>query len=138
LKKLFRNVSKKIRKIAFRFDHVFTSLQQFNVLVEIIKFSLFWAVFGGLVYCALEPYVRRWWSEYLISWSRLLAVDFRNPMIGRDVLIGGALACSTLLVSFLGESINVFGFGHKEISTDWLIGLRLIVFQLGCLQWLSN
>jgi serine/threonine protein kinase len=71
----------------FRFDHVFTSLQEFNVLVEIIKFSLFLAVFGGLLYCAMEPYVRRWWAEYLISWSRLLAGDFRNPMIGRDFLI---------------------------------------------------
>ncbi len=98
----------------FRFDHVFTSSQEFNVLVEIIKFSLFWAVFGGLVYCALEPYVRRWWSEYLISWSRLLAGDFRDPMIGRDILVGGVLACFTVLITILGEFINEFGLGQER------------------------
>ncbi|MEK7724632.1 MAG: protein kinase [Acidobacteriota bacterium] len=102
----------------FRFDHVFTSSQEFNVLVEIVKFSLFWAVFGGLIYCALEPYVRRWWSEYLISWSRLLAGDFRNPMIGRDILVGGALACLSLLIAYFGEFINESAFGEpRNINT---------------------
>ncbi len=102
----------------FRFDHVFASSQEFNVLIEIIKFSLFWAVFGGLIYCALEPYVRRWWSEYLISWSRLLAGDFRNPMIGRDILIGGVLACGSLLIVYLGEFINESAFGEpRNINT---------------------
>lgn len=107
----------------FRFDHVFASSQEFNVLVEIIKFSLFWAVFGGLIYCALEPYVRRWWSEYLISWSRLLAGDFRNPMIGRDILFGGVLACSTLMIGYIGEFINEFGFdGSRNMNriVNWL------------------
>jgi serine/threonine-protein kinase len=107
----------------FRFDHVFASSQEFNVLVEILKFSLFWAVFGGLIYCALEPFVRRWWSEYLISWSRLLAGDFRNPMIWRDILVGGVLACFSLSVAQLGEFISEFGFyQNRNINSlvNWI------------------
>ena len=41
-----------------------------------------------LLYVALEPYVRRTWPEILISWSRLVAGGWRNPLVGRDVLIG--------------------------------------------------
>jgi serine/threonine-protein kinase len=42
-----------------------------------------------LVYVALEPYVRRLWPELLISWSRLLSGNIRDPRVGRDILIGG-------------------------------------------------
>jgi len=41
-------------------------------------------------YVALEPYVRRFWPEALISWTRLLSGRVRDPRIGRDILIGGA------------------------------------------------
>src|SRR5205807_2285944 len=37
---------------------------------------------------ALEPYVRRRWPWRMISWNRLLAGRFLDPMVGRDVLIG--------------------------------------------------
>jgi hypothetical protein len=37
---------------------------------------------------ALEPYVRRRWPDLLISWTRLLSGRFRDPLVGRDVLIG--------------------------------------------------
>jgi hypothetical protein len=48
-----------------------------------------------VLYMALEPYIRRTYPEALISWSRLVAGNFRNALVGRDVLCGvafGALA----------------------------------------------
>ena len=42
----------------------------------------------GLSYLAIEPLVRRRWPSMLISWSRLLVLRWRDPMVGRDVLIG--------------------------------------------------
>ncbi len=45
-----------------------------------------------LLYVGLEPYVRRRWPQVLIGWSRLLSGRFRDPLVGRDVLIGGATA----------------------------------------------
>jgi serine/threonine-protein kinase len=42
-----------------------------------------------LFYIALEPYVRRRWPGMIISWSRLIAGRLRDPLVGRDILIGG-------------------------------------------------
>jgi predicted Ser/Thr protein kinase len=41
-----------------------------------------------IVYVACEPYMRRLWPEALVSWSRVLAGRFRDPLVGRDVLVG--------------------------------------------------
>jgi hypothetical protein len=41
-----------------------------------------------MIYVALEPYVRRFWPDSLLGWSRLLTGHVRDPRVGRDVLIG--------------------------------------------------
>jgi len=43
-----------------------------------------------LAYLAIEPYVRRLWPSVLVSWARLVAGRLRDPIIGRDVLVGAA------------------------------------------------
>ena len=57
-----------------------------------LMMGLAWSLFGSatmwMVYIALEPYVRRYWPEILISWNRLLSGRFRDPLVGRDVLVG--------------------------------------------------
>jgi hypothetical protein len=35
--------------------------------------------------------VRKRWPNRIISWSRLLAGDFRDPLVGRDVLMGASV-----------------------------------------------
>ncbi len=37
---------------------------------------------------AVEPYVRRTWPKLMVSWQRLLGGRFRDPLVGRDVLLG--------------------------------------------------
>ncbi|HEX6323081.1 MAG TPA: serine/threonine-protein kinase [Vicinamibacterales bacterium] len=71
----------------------------------------------GVLYLALEPYVRRTAPSLLIGWSRLLAGGWRDPLVGRDVLIGclgGAVLetirlCATALPSWLGAGEGVPG-----------------------------
>ena len=41
-----------------------------------------------LAYLALEPMVRKRWPEGLVGWTRLLAGRWRDPLVGRDVLVG--------------------------------------------------
>jgi hypothetical protein len=60
-----------------------------------------------LLYVALEPYVRRRWPERIIAWSRLLAGGYRDPLVGRDLLIGvvcggGMILCGMLAFAGLG------------------------------------
>ncbi len=60
------------------------------------------ALFVGLqlwlVYLAIEPYVRRRWPQALISWTRLLTGRFRDPLVGRDILIGVAVGIGLIAV----------------------------------------
>src|SRR3979411_3038913 len=53
-----------------------------------------------MLYLALEPYVRRRDPHTLISWSRLLAGQWRDPLVGRDLLIGAVYG--VLLTVFEG------------------------------------
>ena len=41
-----------------------------------------------LVYLAIEPFVRRSWPTALVGWSRALSGRIRDPLIGRDMLVG--------------------------------------------------
>jgi serine/threonine-protein kinase len=58
-----------------------------------------------LVYLGLEPFVRRNWPTMIVGWSRVLAGRVRDPLVGRDVVIGvaagAALALLNLAVDFL-------------------------------------
>jgi serine/threonine-protein kinase len=51
-----------------------------------------------LVYVALEPFARRRWPQMLISWTRALSGNWRDPLVGRDVLIGATLGVSMGLI----------------------------------------
>jgi predicted Ser/Thr protein kinase len=48
-------------------------------------------IFAGLLwvmYLALEPYVRRFWPDGILGWTRLLAGYVRDPRVGKDLLTG--------------------------------------------------
>ncbi len=68
--------------------HHVSSFSEFPLSVEALVWGLAWSSFSWLLYNGLEPYVRRHWPATLVSWSRLLAGDFRDPLVGRDVLAG--------------------------------------------------
>ncbi|MDQ3801177.1 MAG: serine/threonine protein kinase [Acidobacteriota bacterium] len=70
-------------------DHIPDLRREQLLIFETASQKLWYALILGMLYLALEPFVRRRWAELLISWNRLLAGDWRDPMVGRDVLIGG-------------------------------------------------
>jgi serine/threonine-protein kinase len=87
--------------------------------------ALYEAVGAYLLYLALEPYVRRRWPHVLISWSRALAGELRDPLVGRHVLIGllfGALWTVGTVLAFgvRGEMLasNLGGIGTLRDSLD--------------------
>jgi serine/threonine-protein kinase len=53
-----------------------------------VAFAAYVALAFWIFYIALEPYARRVWPETMIGWSRLLAGRFRDPLVGRDILVG--------------------------------------------------
>ena len=59
--------------------------------------NLFQAMLVYVLYLALEPYVRRRSPDSIIAWTRLLAGRFRDPLVGRDILIGIAVGAAFFL-----------------------------------------
>jgi predicted Ser/Thr protein kinase len=93
-------------------------------------------VCAALAYMMLEPWVRRQWPRALITWSRVLAGQWRDPVVGRDVLIAVLAAVAINCVGhalYLGFSpsgapaassvleVNIFQF-----TLDQLMGTRFI------------
>lgn len=77
------------------------------------------AVLGaGLVwlcYIALEPIARRRWPRTLISWSRLMAGRWRDPLVGRDVLLG-----------IVGGAAWMVMAAGADFVAEWRTGTRLL------------
>jgi serine/threonine-protein kinase len=73
----------------------------FLPFVDRIGFALFGGCILAVLYLALEPLVRRRWPDSLISWTRLLDGQFRDPVVGRDLLIGTLVGVVWTLLSHL-------------------------------------
>lgn len=71
--------------------HVPVLSDEMEIFLKSCGFSLVYAALIWLIYIALEPFARRRWSELIISWTRLLAGEIHDPMVGRDILVGGLL-----------------------------------------------
>jgi serine/threonine-protein kinase len=68
-------------------NHVAGGLEVPNFLIgcaqAVAKAAFFW-----LCYLAIEPHVRRLWPQLLISWSRLMNGQWRDPLVGQNLLLG--------------------------------------------------
>jgi serine/threonine-protein kinase len=98
-----------------------------DLFFEYLKSALLGAFFLWLLYIALEPYVRRRWSEGIIGWTRLLAGGFRDPLVGRDILIGAVFGVLTILNNYLASLVpQWFGLppSNPLIDGQSVLGMR--------------
>jgi hypothetical protein len=74
-----------------------------------LTLGLSWAAVAGLflwmMYVALEPFVRRRMPGLVISWNKLLAGQFHDPLVGRDLLAG-------ISAAFLIEAVSYLNIPH--------------------------
>src|SRR5712691_10460012 len=68
--------------------HVPDVSQLVNTFSGYFGSTLMAAALLWVIYVALEPYVRRFWPDGILGWTRLMAGYMRDPRAGRDVLIG--------------------------------------------------
>jgi len=55
-----------------------------------------------IFYLAVEPYARRLWPHSLVTWVRFAGGRWRDPLVGRDILVGvsaGALLANLIWLS---------------------------------------
>jgi serine/threonine-protein kinase len=84
----------------FGAHHVPSVSGEFSTFMESLAFGLLVGCMLWLVYVALEPFVRRRWPGRIISWNRLLAGDWRDPLVGRDLLLGAFFGSALVLVGY--------------------------------------
>jgi hypothetical protein len=75
--------------------------------------ALFNAVLVWLAYLGVEPYVRRFSADTLIGWSRLVAGNWQDPRVGRDVATGVAVGMAMTLVFAVHNLVPPL-FGQPE------------------------
>jgi hypothetical protein len=115
-----------------RVDHVTIPGDERDLLERGVANGLLVAAETFVLYLALEPLVRRRWPHTLIGWTRLFSGRYRDPMIGRDLLVGtctGILMALVLLTMVIAPSL----FGRPMLAplADWaspLLGLRHLIF----------
>jgi serine/threonine-protein kinase len=86
-------------------SHAPSVSEEWDLLFPALGLTLFFATLLWILYVALEPSVRKQWPDSIISWSRVLAGRFRDPLVGRDILLGCFAGCALILVSCLRHYI---------------------------------
>jgi hypothetical protein len=86
-------------------DHVPETFTEFGNFIEVFSRQLFYAGVTWLIYIGVEPFVRRRWPNLIISWNRLLAGNYRDPLIGREILIGGVCGFAIPVLRFSPQLI---------------------------------
>jgi serine/threonine-protein kinase len=118
----------------FTADHVL-AVDQMGPIVRAFGSAAGYAVVCWLLYLAIEPYARRYWPHAIISWTRLLAGRFRDPLVGRDILTG-CLSGVAVFVAILAVALLTPLAGlppptpSAGSSVDVLLGGRYVIGQL--------
>ena len=84
--------------------------------------SLTHAVEMWLAYVALEPYVRRLWPRMLVSWARLVSGRGRDPLVGRDILVG-SVAGAVMVAASLAAVAALMALGLAHLPTSLSVSL---------------
>ncbi len=78
--------------------HLPSLTQEFSLFLEALGRNLASAALVWVFYLALEPEVRRIRPQAEISWARLLAGRWRDPLVASHVLLGGLAGVAGILV----------------------------------------
>jgi serine/threonine-protein kinase len=103
-------------------EHHVASFWEVQLGVMFIARALFFMGFTWTLYIALEPFVRRIWPHILVSWSRLLSGEWRDPLVGRDVLVGCAAGVTAALLARLTVLAPAW-LGDPEPRPIFLLGV---------------
>jgi serine/threonine-protein kinase len=76
-------------------------VQEFALFFRAVAWALLEAAIVWVLYLALEPLLRRRAPASLISWTRLLAGRLREPLVGRDLLLGTLVGAAHVLLEAL-------------------------------------
>jgi hypothetical protein len=92
-------------------DHLTHFGEEYFLAAKLVAWGLYWCASAAVLYLAFEPFVRRKWPAMLIGWSRIMAGGVRDPVVGRDVIVGTVagtlMVCIMWLVHAEGNWLNL-------------------------------
>jgi len=104
--------------------HHIPSSAELDLFLSHLAWSLYRVGLLYVFYLALEPYARKLWPHMLVSWVRLLGGRFRDPLVGRDILIGALYgAVNGLVISvykWIPEFLGIQGYGFEASLWSWV------------------
>jgi serine/threonine-protein kinase len=107
-------------------EHHVATPWEFALFITALSTALYFTGLLGVLYIALEPFVRRRWPQVLVSWTRVVIGSWRDPLVGRDLLIGSTAGVAvTCLIRLETSAPSWFGYpeGRLVLSPiDSLLG----------------
>jgi protein kinase-like protein len=100
-------------------EHHVAGFGELSLFFSFASWALSGSGFMWVMYVALEPFVRRRWPYMLVSWTRVLSGAWRDPLVGRDVLIG----CAAGVASRVGVHLILLASSDLELP----VGLEPIL-----------
>jgi serine/threonine protein kinase len=127
------------------FMHHVPTLAEFGLLYTMMQSAVALGALGWLLYMAFEPQLRKRAPEILVSWNRVLAGRFRDPVVGGHLLAGIAVGTIGLCAA---ASLNVSPFvavfppqlpSSNASLLAWLSYLLIVMIPggLGCALLIS-
>jgi predicted Ser/Thr protein kinase len=112
-------------------EHHVPDFAEFYLFVQLLSWALLLTAFPWLLYIALEPFVRRRWPGSLVSWNRLFAGGFRDPLVGRDLLVGCVMGVTFAVLEYLSYNFASWIGTPQEapmiITLDCLLSTRAVL-----------
>jgi hypothetical protein len=106
--------------------HHLAGPDELGIFVRGLERTAFLAAVTWVLYLAVEPWVRRYWPQALVVWSRMLAGRWRDPLVGRDMLCGalGGLALDFFLEVYRSILIRLGDAPAVAPVAAYLMGTR--------------
>jgi hypothetical protein len=100
------------------------------LLVMGLSWASFQGGFVGLLYLAIEPFVRRYWPDALISWMRMVNGRIRDPLVASHLLVGVFVGLAIMLLGSVRVGATNALLSHASIGVSvtgarYLFGLQL-------------
>ena len=111
--------------------HHVAGAQEQDLFTAALSDAAYLGIQYWIFYLALEPWVRRYWPQALVTWSRLLAGRWRDPLVGRDVLFGILLG---LVYSLLFQTYYFVNLFHDSAPVAAFVASNLN----GARSWASS
>jgi protein kinase-like protein len=111
--------------------HHSPSIDEIDLILIALSWALLYTALIAVLYLALEPLVRRSAPQTLIAWSRLLAGQFRDPLVGRDFLYGAVYGVALVLYetsdNFILPMIGKLPPIPGIVAGESMLGMRLAI-----------